>query len=208
MKTIVQVLLITILVSCISCSKRQINTYDCQPLESEVDEASLKIYSELVIKTSVETNNDSLKHAIEKLTLLIETNHSFYEARYQKAEYLCRIGDYDGAVRELKTVFEKDSCRIYTLPLVAFIYEKADEVLSSRDFLNLAIKKFEQKCSSECSEDDFLNLTFLRFYRGDIDAEEALVNLDGVVDPFYISEVYEELFVNFDRNKFLEDVCF
>lgn len=208
MKTVVRLFLITALVSCFACSKKQVNSYNCQPLESEVDEASLIKYNELVLKNSDESNYDSLKFAIDKLMFLIETNNSFYEARYQKAEYLCRVGEYDNAVQELKTVFEKDSCRIYTLPLVVFIYEKAGEDSSSREFLNLAIKKFEQKCSSECSEGDFLNLTFLRFYRGDIDAEEALSNLEGVVDPFYISEVYVDLFANFDRDKFLEDICF
>lgn len=150
---------------------------------------------------------DTLSLAITLMDGLISQDPDFFPAYISKQIYQCRIGDKLGALETLKEIYTRNPKEIYVLPTISMIYERAGQVDSSRYYLNLAISRFEDRCTmNTCPNDDQVNLIFLMFYRGDISEVVALENLRQVVDnDDYI--YYSTLWQDFDRDDFLDNVC-
>lgn len=121
-----------------------------------------------------------------------------------KSELSCKIGDVETAVETAIKAYAADTCDIYTLPYIGFLYSKLGNEAKSSDYLEMAIKNFEIRCSENCNDSDLSNLLFLKLYTNKISNTEFVTEINKVGEEYnYMADIYS----NFNKGIFLSNLC-
>lgn len=153
-------------------------------------------------------NRDSLKVAIALLERAIKIDSTYTLAYNNKVSILCKIGDFDSAIKTLDMVLLVNENLFEAKTLKGWIFEKTGNITKAQEMYNMVLNDYNQRLANDTANISLkLGRAVIYLFTEGRDRGMSEFNSLAKAHPENLEiKGMEELFVDFDRKEFINSL--